>query len=922
METRRRRRQPSARRWGIATALLLGAAGGAPGVAQAQLTPPAERAGQQAADYVLAQEPGKLTPPVAAVDADGRPLANSAQIVRALRAADGVTITLPQDTVLDFGRYVTGRYERAGATADPVSAFADFVGKEKRLRDGEWYPARFVRVPGGEAIDAVGFRFNADLSQQPATLPVSTDRLPGEFMASDELLTRIWYSSASTMQLSMMAAKRERDYALYDGPERDRGIWTWYDSTANKTAFYGFGNLARGPTETTYDAMACPDGKLGVSNFLDPYTCYVVWDELGFTEAELWEAFNFYGNRAYVEQKFPTLIAHLDRELDAKLAPTGLYRTNMLPVPPNPADPAKGNDHSMLIEMWVYRALVDTAKLARELGEEATAQRLSTRAADLRAAVNRYLWDESKGAFRYFVGSDHVDQAGNSLAITTGLATAEQAARILTYLREHNNRVYDWSSGSKSWGAINPAGSTTFDKPFLPGDTGFDQADWRIGGWGWDWGMGQDPNDFSKDYNYNYSLLPWGQSFEVEANFTGGRDDAALDLVRRAWGTMLRWGPSTFYESSRWDGVPAYRLGTLHNSVDHRWGSGPGYLLQEYVLGVRAATPGFKRWTVSPHGGDLSWAQGRVPTPAGDLSTWWEKGDGRYTLQLSAPRGTSGDVALPVAASGTITLDGTVVWQDGKAVGDAAVAHDAAGGRVVVSNVGAGTHLLRWTSEGAAPQSPRVSEPEIAGGVVRVTLKRTVAVQIRCGTSVADHCNAELSLRAGESITTKAVDVVADRPTAVELTVPKATYSALVKASRLDVTVGLLTTGSDGRTRRASTKLTLLAPRIAKPALPAAKAPVDATRRAAVKVRCAATAAGRCRGSVTLRRNGSLVGRIAFSIPAGRTTTVKVPVSKVAFATLRRTRTLATNATLAARGADGEPRTIVKRLTLTAPRRG
>jgi hypothetical protein len=677
--------------------------------------PPAERRGLDEVQYVLAQQPDALTPPVAAVDASGAPLPGSDDIVLRLAAQDGRTVTFSEPTTIDFGRYVTGVYTRPGATADPASAFPDFVrtrlpgfGAKNALRHGDWHPARYVTLPAGEPIDVVGFVMNTDPVRGTATLGVDPAAVPGAFLASDEDLTRIWYASLQTMQLSMMAAAGESTYRLYDGPERDRQQWLWYDSTANRAAYYGLGDLALPTTEATYRAAACAPSVFAVNTSCVPT---ILGDDLGFTQGELWEVLEFYGNSDFFAEPSPTggplypahIVSHLETHVAKQLDPaTGLYRTNRLAVPPAPLNPASGNDHSMPTQMWVYRGFVAAAEIARAHGDEAIAQVYELKAAALREAVDAHLWDEDRGAYVYFIGSDHVDQLGNAMAVVYGLASPERSQRIVDYFQAHHNRVYDWRN-TGTWGALNPAGSTNFDRPFLAGDPDFTRADWdppHSGLWGAAWGMGEDPDDFSRDYNYNYSLSPWAQAYEVEAEFLVDRDAEAISLLRRAWGTALDWGPGTFYEQSHHLGEPAYRLGSQHNSVDHRWGAGPAYLLPQYVLGVTPTSPGFATWRIDPHRVDLEWAQGRVPTPAGPLSTWWEvDGDpadiDAMTLVVDAPPGTAGEVALPVPASGVVTLDGDTIMVDGLPLG-ASARRDAARDRTVVTGL-SGQHVLRWS---------------------------------------------------------------------------------------------------------------------------------------------------------------------------------------------------------------------------------
>ncbi len=667
---------------------------------------PAQQAGETESHYIkqtsLSEVPGRLVTPVAAVDAAGRPLSDSGSIVAALRAKDGKTVTLPRPTIVDFGRLVAGIYTRPGARSDPVSDFPGFFRTINpgetgalTLSNGEWYVARYVLLPPHVPIDVVGFRFESDPNSPPATLAVPGGKMPGAFLASDPELTRIWYSAASTMQLSMMTTSPGVGYEFFDSPERDRSVWLWYDASADDTAYYAFGQLALPVAMRSYEAANTGPGSFVVS------TSDGLPDQNGFTERDLGALYMFFADPSILSRFYSSLVRHEASVVSALKQRNELYRTNILPVPPSPVNPAKADDQSLENQLWDYAGFLGMAELADARDDPTTAAAFRQRAALLKKAVNRYLWDPAEGAFVDFVGSTHVDESGNSMAVMYGLATTQQAQRILAYLHSHNDRIYDATRGT--WGAVNPAGSTDFDRPFLPGDSDFDQADWSapFTQWGWAWGMGSNPDDFSKQYNYNYSLVPWAEAFEVQADFTAGEDAAAIDLIDRAWGTMLRLGPSTFYETSRWDGTPAYELGSQHDTVVHRWASGVGALLQQYVLGVEPAAPGFRSWRIEPHGGTLTWVQGRVPTPEGSLSAWWRwVGPSRarrgYTMVVSAPNGTSGEVALPVPDRGVVVVDGHRVWKSG--VHTSTARWDVASRRIVISGLGAGDHVIRWTS--------------------------------------------------------------------------------------------------------------------------------------------------------------------------------------------------------------------------------
>ncbi len=713
-------RLPSYRRRGVLGLVAVGLIGSAvvAGILATGQSPqvvlpesPAHEAGVTESHYIdqtsLSEVPGRLVTPVAVVDSAGNPLPDSASIISTLSAHNGKTVTFESPTILDFGHVVAGFYTRRGATADPVSDFPGFFRTinpgetgELTLANGEWYAARYVQVPAHVPVGVVGFRFASDPNTPPATLAIPSGKMPGAFLASDPELTRIWYSAASTMQLSMMTTSPGVGYEFYDSPERDRSLWLWYDSSADNTAYYAFGQLALPVAMRSYEAARTGAGRFVVSSSDD------IPDQNGFTERDLALLYSFYADPSILTTFYSSLLAHEASVVSALKARTGLYRTNVLPVPPSPANPAKPSDQSLENQLWDYAGFLGMVQLAEAKDDPATAAAFRHKAGMLKEAVNRYLWDPAKGAFVDFVGSTHVDEAGNSMAVMYGLATTQQADRILDYLHTHNDRIYDETTGT--WTATNPAGSTDFDRPFLLGDPDFDEADWSAPytQWGWDWGMGSNPDDFSKQYNYNYSLVPWAEAFEVQADFTAGEDAAGIDLMDRAWETMLRLGPSTLYEASRYDGTPAYELGSEHDSVIHRWASGVGALLQQYVLGIEPISPGFKSWRIEPHGGTLTWVQGRVPTPEGSLSAWWRwvgtaAADRRYTMVVSAPSGTSGDVALPTPERGTVVVDGKRVW--GSHAHSADVRWDAGDGRLLITDLGPGNHVITWTPVSRAP---------------------------------------------------------------------------------------------------------------------------------------------------------------------------------------------------------------------------
>jgi alpha-L-rhamnosidase len=104
--------------------------------------------------------------------------------------------------------------------------------------------------------------------------------------------------------------------------------------------------------------------------------------------------------------------------------------------------------------------------------------------------------------------------------------------------------------------------------------------------------------------------------------------------------------------------------------------------LPGYVLGIQPSSPGYAAWTVAPHPGDLSWAEGQVPTPHGTLGVKWGLRGGVFTLAVTAPGGTKGTVVIPAGAArhAAVTVNGRVAWRNGSsASGRSAVAVVVAG---------------------------------------------------------------------------------------------------------------------------------------------------------------------------------------------------------------------------------------------------
>ena len=173
-----------------------------------------------------------------------------------------------------------------------------------------------------------------------------------------------------------------------------------------------------------------------------------------------------------------------------------------------------------------------------------------------------------------------------------------------------------------------------------------------------------DPEKASQDF-----LLPGGPKgfstfygyYMLQALAMAGHYEEAMDIISKFWGGMLDVGATTFWEdfdldwtknSGRIDEFTPEGKDDIHgdfggycylgfrHSLCHGWASGPTAWLSDHVLGVEILEPGCKKVRITPHLGNLSWAEGTYPTPYGQIKIRHEKqADGTVHSSIKAPRG-------------------------------------------------------------------------------------------------------------------------------------------------------------------------------------------------------------------------------------------------------------------------------------------
>lgn len=595
----------------------------------------------------------------------------------------GLTLTAPLESGHAAGASVTGttavltgdRNGFNGVGVDPsradtfaLSAAGTVGNAPGQIQGGQRFQAITLTTPGTVELTSVGIHF-----RHPNA---SSADYAGHFLSSDDALNRICYQAAYTNDTDMVpigAVPNQTIPVILDGAKRDRRPWIGDLLVQGRTAFSSLGFGAKGSDyiKSTIGAFGATQAANG--SIFGHIGNWTVWPPTGgfystsysmYYVLDLASYYLYSGDAPFVESQYQTLKRQLAYNRMLVDPSSGLLVTG----------PGAGRDWDFYdgdklgavtaYNAIYYKALTDAARLASDLAErdpgdpsaatwEADAATWSSQATDLRQRINAVLFDTGRGVYK-LADRDNGTHAGtavpqdaNSEAITFGVAPPGPHADILRYLR--NNL----------WG--------------------------RFG-----------PQPYSPDANYSTVISPFVTGMEVDARFAAGDTDGALALIHNLWDQMTdKRGP--YYTGALWEKLNQDGTDVDANaSLAHGWATGPVSTLTGYLVGARPVTAGYKTWIIAPQPGNVEWAQGRIPTPAGALVSRWQRGHGSssFTLTMGAPDGTSGTVAVPeLGRSRTITMDSRVVWRNGApAAGVTAVERD---GTVQFSGV-TGTHTFAW----------------------------------------------------------------------------------------------------------------------------------------------------------------------------------------------------------------------------------
>lgn len=489
----------------------------------------------------------------------------------------------------------------------------------ERLRGGFRYLTIGLQSDGPVTLTGVSLNFTA--------APAMSDlrAYQGSFSSSDDLLDRIWYAGAYTVQMDTIAPNQGQAYPpppsgwlnnglsgagvslLTDGAKRDRFVWPGDLGIAAPADFVSLGDTLS--VRNDLDTLFAMQSEAGCLPYVGPEASlgyvsdtYHLWTLVAVAEYYLYS-----GDKDWVVLHWPQIKKAVAFSM-AKIDTNGLFDISL------PSDWGRDvtGGEEISANALLFRVLIETSYLAAVVSDPQAESAYAAAAASLKSSINAQLWDQNAGMYMDKPGSTLYPQDGNSLAVWFGVAdTNAKCLSISSALKQRWNR----------FGAVTPERTNAIAS--FPG------------------------------------------SIEVMAHFAAGDDATALELIRLQWGYMLN-SPlgtgSTFWEGLLQDG--SFDYGGRYMSLAHGWATGPTYALTLYAAGIGPELSGTTPFHVIPHPGDLTYASATLVLPQGTVSSSWRRlQNGMFIEEVSAPAGIAGRYGIPIPqGSASLSVDRQLVW--------------------------------------------------------------------------------------------------------------------------------------------------------------------------------------------------------------------------------------------------------------------
>ncbi|KAL5631748.1 hypothetical protein ACGC1H_007302 [Rhizoctonia solani] len=531
------------------------------------------------------------------------------------------------------GNNGTGTFSRHSGSSIDLPSGALTMGKWHSVKfsvRGDSNETMAVSIDGAE-IGSVSYDGISSAGPLGFSAGNDTAVILKNMLVQDTNGTTLYFNSLTSQSALEDFASGTNYYgACFDGAKRDRIVWSGDFSIFGPTIFYSTANIeavagslllftgvqdAQGQISSAVPASAVPS-EVPTNDWPDSSFYSVIY---AISSANAWyEWYRYTGDTRFISTWWPAIKRDIDYGLSFLDKETGLITTSGLgALNFDYYDGIAPGTHigANSIVVWALR---NAALISDSLGDSMALGYRET-ANNIERAVNERLFSNSTGTYILFDGNTTVgtSQDGNSYAILSGIASA--------------------ASSPSSAGAVIEA-MRSLNTPF-------------------------GPLSFANTTRFLPIVSPYASGFHAWAAFEAGMDDDAISLMRTTWKNQTDVN-NPWYTGMTWEfiiGTTGEPYRPNYSSQAHGWGSGPTWQLSHYVLGVSPATPGYSTWSFAPRTVNLTFANGRVPTPWGTILAAWEENGSTFDMRITAPAGTNGTIVIPRAANKTIAVNGVEV---------------------------------------------------------------------------------------------------------------------------------------------------------------------------------------------------------------------------------------------------------------------
>lgn len=450
--------------------------------------------------------------------------------------------------LFDFGKETFGYLYLENARADKNIYVGYGESEEEALDKG--HTIVFETVTGSEnyKLRQRAFRYIFVAPCDGIKVSADYEYLPleykGSFKCDNEKVNKIWDMCAYTLHLNT----RE---VFLDGIKRDR--WCW---SGDAYQCYKFNNYLFFDKEIVKRTTTALRGNNTVREHINTITDYSMYWIIG-----LYDYYMSFGDGDYVRlmyEKAKSLFEYIKSRENSDGFITAMYN-DWIFIDWSDMD----KNGAICAEQMLY---IETCKAMGKIAEISgeSAKYYKNTAAELTEKVNRFYWNEDKGAFIdcYESGKNNVTRHANIFAIMYDIASTTQKDKII--------------------------------KSVLLND------------------------------NITKITTPYFEGYELDVMGKIGNLEYIENMLDSYWGKMLDLGATTVWEEfdPTLSGAQHYAMyGEKYGkSLCHAWGASPIYLLGKYYIGVIPTKPGYEEFEIRPDKGGFGKISGTVPINGGAVT--------------------------------------------------------------------------------------------------------------------------------------------------------------------------------------------------------------------------------------------------------------------------------------------------------------